>query len=83
MNRRRPLSSKKAMPKPSLCSSARVARPVKENITSVGVLAFMPSNWHMQRYALRLAARAPLGWRPMDPSDRRGTGFAGPLAVTP
>src|SRR3990167_7392537 len=37
------------MPKPSLCSSARVARPVNENITSVGVLAFMPSSWHMDQ----------------------------------
>src|SRR6185436_12578792 len=45
--RRTPLSSKKAMPKPSLCSSARVAKPVKLNITSVGVLAFMPRSWHM------------------------------------
>src|SRR5450755_3955100 len=35
------------MPKPSLCSSARVAKPVKLNITSVGVLAFMPRSWHM------------------------------------
>ena len=41
--------SKKAMPKPSLCSSARVAKPVKLNITSVGVLAFMPSSWHIAR----------------------------------
>jgi hypothetical protein len=24
-----------------------VASPVKLNITSVGVLAFMPSSWHM------------------------------------
>ena len=41
---RTPGPSKKAMPKPSLCSSARVASPVKLNIASVGVLAFMPSN---------------------------------------
>jgi hypothetical protein len=39
--------SKKAMPKPSLCSSARVAKPVKLNTMSVGVLQFMPSSWHM------------------------------------
>src|SRR5690242_545169 len=35
------------MPKPSLCSCARVANPVKLNITSVGTLAFMPRSWHM------------------------------------
>ena len=45
--KRTPAPSKNAMPKPSLCSSARVAKPVKLNITSVGVLAFMPSSWHM------------------------------------
>src|SRR5205085_612438 len=57
MNTRTPLSSKKPMPKPSLCSSARVAKPVKLNITSVGVLAFMPRSWHMR--ALR--SRAEFG----------------------
>src|SRR5262245_23501285 len=35
------------MPKPSLCTSARVARPLNENITSVGALALMPSSWHI------------------------------------
>ena len=47
MKCRRPRPSKKAMPKPSLCSTARVAKPVKLNTRSVGVLAFMPSSWHM------------------------------------
>src|SRR5689334_24883589 len=46
-SRRTPGPSKNAMPKPSLCSSARVEKPVKLNITSVGVLAFMPSSWHI------------------------------------
>src|SRR5260221_9615841 len=46
-SRRTPAPSKNAMPKPSLCSSARVAKPVKLNITSVGVLAFRPSSWHI------------------------------------
>ncbi len=36
------------MPKPSLCSTARVAKPVKLKTMSVGVLPFIPSSWHMQ-----------------------------------
>src|SRR5258706_4933011 len=44
---RTPLPSKNAMPKPSLCSSARVQKPVKLNTMSVGVFAFMPSSWHI------------------------------------
>src|SRR5690606_18885562 len=38
------------MPQPSVWSAVRPARwakPVKLNVTSVGVLAFMPSSWHM------------------------------------
>jgi hypothetical protein len=46
-NSRTPEPSKKAIPNPSLCSSARVQKPVKLNTMSVGVLAFMPSSWHM------------------------------------
>src|SRR2546423_136763 len=46
---RTPLPSKKAMPKPSLCSSARVEKPVKLNTMSVGVFAFMPRSWHIAR----------------------------------
>src|SRR4029078_4114914 len=46
-SRRTPGPSKNAMPKPSLCSSARVDKPVKLNPRSVGVLAFMPSSWHI------------------------------------
>ena len=45
------------MPKPSLCSSARVAKPVKLNITSVGVFAFRPSSWHMSDASLPPAPR--------------------------
>src|SRR4051812_26133338 len=44
---RTPAPSKKAMPNPSLCSSARRAKPVKLNTRSVGVLAFMPRSWHI------------------------------------
>ena len=56
---------KKAMPKPSLCSCARVASPAKLNITSVGVLAFMPSNWH-------IGAGVFCRWRAAPVCGRRG-----------
>jgi hypothetical protein len=49
---RTPAPSKKAMPKPSLCSSARVEKPVKLNTMSVGVLPFIPSSWHIVDSAL-------------------------------
>ena len=61
-NRRAPGTSKKPIPNPSRCSSARVAKPVKLNTRSVGVLALSPSNWHMVWHAgpcLCAAWRAP------------------------
>src|SRR5437764_14533880 len=47
---RKPAPSKNAMPQPSAWWSVRpprCAKPEKLNVTSVGVLQFIPSSWHM------------------------------------
>ena len=54
---RTPRPSKKAIPKPSEWQSVRPARrrkPSKEKTISVGVLQFIPSNWHINSYNLFL-----------------------------
>ena len=58
--RRTPAPSKNAKPKPSLYSWARAAKPVKPNITAVGVLAFVPGSWHIAaaRYGYSVNSRS-------------------------
>src|SRR4051812_34695341 len=50
---RSPTPSKNAMPQPSAWWSVlppRCAKPEKLNVTSVGVLQFIPSSWHMKLF---------------------------------
>ena len=46
----------------------RCAKPVKLKVTSVGVLQFIPSNWHMA--AIRPRFAQPLARRALNPSAR-------------
>src|SRR3569832_238142 len=50
---RSPAPSKKAMPQPAAWWAVlppRCAKPLKLNVTSVGVLQFIPRSWHMDLF---------------------------------